>query len=131
MRVIETIWLLDVATGKATQLIDSDGATIQPAWSPDGRKLAFASDRSGNMDIWTLELATGQLSRLTDHPEFDADPTWSPGGREVAFVSTRGGELEIWSVPSRGGPARRSIRAGESGIRSMRDPFWMPAGIMR
>ncbi len=50
---------------------------MNPTWSPDGRWIAFASDRSGNWDIFLLELETGQLIQLTDDPGDDTEPDWS------------------------------------------------------
>ena len=58
------------------------GAYAAPAWSPDGRKLAFVSDREGNSEVYVMNAdGSGQRS-LTRNPAYDADPAWSPDGRK-------------------------------------------------
>ena len=60
---------------------------IDPAASPDGKRLAFASNRDGAWDIYFLELATGKTSRFTDTPEYDGSPSWSPDGLWLVYES--------------------------------------------
>jgi dipeptidyl aminopeptidase/acylaminoacyl peptidase len=63
-----------------------------PAWSPDGRLIAFSSNRTDNpdanenTDIFTIEAAGGRITQLTKDPGSEGDPVWSPDGREVAFI---------------------------------------------
>jgi Tol biopolymer transport system component len=64
--------------------------------SPDGKKIAFRSDRNNNADIYVMNRdGTGQ-TRLTTDPAFDFDPTWSPDGTAIAFSSTRDGNDEVY-----------------------------------
>ena len=56
-----------------------------PAWSPDGRKIAFASQRSGNYDIYAMDADGSNVERLTDSGA--SSPVWSPDGQRLAFVS--------------------------------------------
>jgi dipeptidyl aminopeptidase/acylaminoacyl peptidase len=64
----------------------------KPAWSPDGRHIAFSSNRTAhpdandNTDIFTIAVESGRIAPLTTDPGGDDDPVWSPTGREVAFV---------------------------------------------
>jgi TolB protein len=60
---------------------------ITPALSPDGRWVAFASNRSGPWDLYMLDLHSGDLLRLTDTPQYDAAPSWSPDGNLLAYES--------------------------------------------
>jgi Tol biopolymer transport system component len=82
----------------------ADASVVPP--EPVG-KIAFASDRAGNMDIYVMNPDGGGLVRLTDHPAEDTHPTWSPDGRQIAFVSTRDGNKEIYVVSAEGGAATR------------------------
>jgi TolB protein len=66
-----------------------------PALSPDGRTLAFASDRNEYWDIYLLDLASGQVSRLTDTPAYDSSPRWSPDGLWIVFDSYSDDNFEI------------------------------------
>jgi len=78
-----------------------------PAWSPDGNYIAFASNRAHNWDIYLLDLLSGALIRLTHDPAFDANPSWSPDGRWIAFESYRRGNLEIYVMSTAGQQLRR------------------------
>ena len=78
-----------------------------PALSPDGRLLAYASDRAGNgdLDIWVQQMSGGTPLRLTDDPADDSTPDFSPDGSQVVFRSERNGG-GVYVVPALGGPAR-------------------------
>jgi Tol biopolymer transport system component len=66
----------------------------QPAWSPDGSKIAFVSQRDGNSEIYVMHADGSNQTRLTDD---DANPAWSPDGRKIAFASNRG-ENDNWDI---------------------------------
>ena len=68
------------------------------AWRPDGKKIAFVSNRSGNYDIWMINVDGSRLENLTDNPAQDTSPAWLPGGKELAFVSTRDGGSDIYTI---------------------------------
>jgi len=84
----------------------------QPVFSPDGRRLAFNSDRGGNLDIWELELASGAVRRLTTGAADDWDPAYSPDGRQLLWSSNRSGNFEIWIAASDGSGARKLTADG-------------------
>jgi len=89
--------------GKLVNLTNSaDSSDWSPMWSPDGKKLAFTSNRSGNSDIWLLDMPTAanptpQPQNLTHNPAWDYSPTWSPSCQTVAFVSERDGDPELFA----------------------------------
>lgn len=60
-----------------------------PAWSPDGRKIAFHSNDEGHFDIYVMDVASGKSQRLTTDESNDRHPDWSPDGKTIAFVSDR------------------------------------------
>ncbi len=78
----------------------------QPTYSPDGHRVLFSSNRSGNLDVWALELATGSVRRLTDHPADDWDPAVRPDGR-ILWSSNRSGHFEIWTAEADGARPRQ------------------------
>ncbi len=77
-----------------TRLTSGPWDDITPALSPDGRWLAFASNRSGPWDLYLLDLQSGELTRLTDTMEYDAAPAWSPDGNLIAY-ETYTTDLEV------------------------------------
>lgn len=119
-----TIWVVTVSGGEPRRLYDGVGGAAHPAWSPDGERVAFASHRSGSLDIWLLTLADGSLSRLTTGEGANFHPCWSPDGSRVAFSSDRGGNWDIWTVPASGGEATQITDS------DFRDdtPSWSPDG---
>ncbi len=72
---------------------------IMPALSPNGRWLAFASRRSGNMDIWVKSLQGGRSIQVTSHKADDLYPCWAPDGKRIVFVSQREDAAgDLWQV---------------------------------
>jgi len=88
-----------------------DGLQAQPTWSPDGRFIAYTSDKGGNFDIWVQPVAGGRPVQVTTDPANDWQPVWSPDGNNLAFRSERGGG-GIFVVPALGGHERRLTTFG-------------------
>ncbi len=81
------------------QITTHPGPDFSPSVSPDGRWLAFTSQRSGNLDIWIKPLPQGEAVQVTFDPAEDFQPTWSPDGHHLAFVSRRrDAQGDIWLV---------------------------------
>ncbi len=102
------------------ELTYEPGLQRDPAWSPDGRRLAFASDRSGNFDIWVQDVADGTTTQITTSTSQESQPDWSPDGQWIAFRSERGGG-GLYVIPAHGGEARRVSPFGSR-------PRWSPSG---
>lgn len=69
-----------------------------PAWSPDGSKIAFTSNRDGNQEIYVMDIDGKNKRNLTNTPSEDEHPTWAPDAAMIAFQSDRGGTTEIWRM---------------------------------
>ena len=99
------IFLLSMTTGRLTHVTaDWNGATyFDPAWSPSGAQIAYASNLMGSNDIWTLDVlstsATPAPMRITLSKYSDVHPAYAPDGRTLAFVSNRTGYTEIYTTP--------------------------------
>ena len=75
---------------------------INPAWAPDGGRLAFASNRDGDREILVMRTDGGGLTQLTINATHDVHPAWSPDGRRLAFASDRDGDREIFVMNADG-----------------------------
>jgi Tol biopolymer transport system component len=86
---------MDADGSRPRRLTRHDATDTMPAFSPQGGRIAFASDRDGNFEIYLIDLdgagRPGRLQRLTQHPGLDTHPVFSPDGRWVAYTSERGG----------------------------------------
>src|SRR5882724_8593072 len=80
------IWLLDVASGQSRQLTFSAKSDSSPRWAPDGRTIAFISDRDGAAQLYLLPMGGGESRRVTDRKERIDAFRWSPDGRQIALL---------------------------------------------
>jgi len=88
------------------------GTDRQPALSPDGQRVLFSSNRSGNLDVWEMNIETGALTRVTDSPANDWDPAYTPDGKNILWSSDRGGVFEIWQAATDGSSAHQISHDG-------------------
>jgi len=86
--------------GRTVVRLTSDpGEDSMPAWSPDGRSIAFASNRSGSWDLWIMTSDGEQPTQLTSSPDQELHPSFSADGRSIAYCrqNPRSGRWEIWA----------------------------------
>ena len=128
-RIEADIWRLPIApgsgkpTGAAEAVIATTRVESRGAWSPDGRSIAFNSDRLGDMNLW-LHAADGSDRQLTRGPGGDYQPNWAPDGKTIAFFSSRAGQNDIWTVDVADGSLHRLTT--DAGIHI--NPFFSPDG---
>ena len=84
---VRDIWVVAAAGGEARQLTRG-GSDMRARWSPDGKKLAFISGRSGTPQFYWIALEGGEATRLTSISTGADNELWSPDGKTVAFVSS-------------------------------------------
>jgi len=109
------IWRVDTpsAGAPATSLpsiaVSSTRDDTHPRFSPDGRRVAFTSTRSGDWEIWLADPDGGNAVQLTSMrgPGGTGAPHWSPDGRTIVFASDREGDFNLYAVPASGGKPRR------------------------
>ncbi len=108
------LWTVPVAGGAATPITVAAAYDTAPVWSPDGRQIAFASDRYGNFDVFVMPAAGGEAKRLTFHSADDTPTSFTPDGKAVLFGSARldaaknvqfptGAQPELYQVSLAGG----------------------------
>src|SRR5690348_362100 len=98
------------------------GVQAQPVFSPDGRSVAFVSNRDGHYNIYVGLTGGGSLVQVTNDSNLKARPMWSPDGATLAYARLNDSGLwDIWEVPALGGTPRRVIL-------NATDPTWSPDG---
>jgi Tol biopolymer transport system component len=114
------LWLMPV--GGAAQRLTHDAALdTDPAWSPDGRSLAFSSDRDGVMNLWIRDVQSGADRQLTRLKAAAMQASWSPDGSRIAFSDPEG-QIQIVDIQS-GAVTRAHEHLNEAGRAS-----WSPDG---
>jgi TolB protein len=78
------------------RLTETRSINYAPAWSPDGLRIAFTSNRDGNYEIYVMNADGSNARNLTNHPDQDNFATWSPDGKHIAFISTRAGGHDVY-----------------------------------
>jgi TolB protein len=128
-RIEADLWRLPIdpvtgrTTGQPEPVIATTRVESRGAWSPDGRTIAFNSDRNGDMNLWLH--SEGETDRqLTNGPGGDYQPNWSPDGKVIAFFSSRSGQNDIWTVQVADGALKRLT--SDTGIHI--NPFFSPDG---
>ena len=127
------IFLVDLRGESAFQVTNMQGGACQPAWSPDGLRIAFISPCKGNEDIYTntslyIINADGTgLATLDASPGGNFDPAWSPDGKIIAYTSARTGQMEIFMLPVDDPASITQITSGAAKVES-RMPTWSPDG---
>jgi len=102
------LFVLDLASGETTQITSGDFDDSEPAWSPDGSRIAFVSNRTDspdtnyNSDIWVVYADNtdkgAQIQQITTNPGPDISPTWSPDGKLIAHVSETDIEAMLYAT---------------------------------
>ena len=134
------IFVADIASGQIRQLTDGTHYEHSIDWSPDGREIAFVSNREPNedqffnYDLFTLNVATGAIRRLTATESAEYQPRWSPDGKTIVYLATRRGltdlettmeDTHVWLIDA-DGRNRRELTAGIDNRQV--DAGWSPDG---
>lgn len=122
------IYVMNADGNHLTRLTNTDGYYTEPDWSPDGKQIVVAGQRSGDssQNLFLLTLETGEVTRLTNTEYVEGDPVWSPDGSQIAFTSNRQGQ-NVWNIyilDVESGDIRQLTEGGGSDFQ----PDWSPDG---
>ncbi|MGB5389091.1 MAG: protein kinase [Thermoanaerobaculia bacterium] len=97
------IWILDLPSGDLERVLDH--SALMPAWSPDGRWIAFyavwgspGTEAEIQYDLFTVPAGGGTPNAVTEDAQFEHSPAWSPDGRSLYYVTDAGGSRDLWRV---------------------------------
>lgn len=103
------VWLSDINGANVQRITSTPAVESNPHLSPDGKLLAFSSNRSGNTAVYVVPISGGTPTRLTWHPSGAFVRGWSPDGKSILYASSRdtapAGFDRLWTVPVQGGPS--------------------------
>jgi dipeptidyl aminopeptidase/acylaminoacyl peptidase len=126
-RQFEEIFIAPAAGGEMRRVTTFEAANTEDVtWSPDGLRIAFASDTDGDFDIYVLPVDGGTPVPMTRNSAEDRDPAWSPDGLTIVFSSDQSapGALEVWRVSTDGSSTKQLTE----NVNSSYAPAWSPDG---
>lgn len=125
VQVVRHLWALDLESGRARPLVPGAAQDMQPDLSPDGRWVAFSSDRGGEgFEIWVVGIDGEGLRQVTTGEGAGTWPAWSPDGATILYTRAREGRFELWTTPVDGSASRPFEPFGGGSDVQLRDPDW-------
>lgn len=113
------------ADGEGGQVaLSSPDPIISPAWSPDGRELAYVSFESQKAVVWVQDVSSGQRRSLANFRGSNSAPAWSPDGKQLAVTLSRDGGSQLYVIGREGGTPRRLTQSGAIDT----EAAWAPDG---
>jgi TolB protein len=122
-RLTQQLWIVSPEDSRPTQLLLGSESDTRPAWSPDGKWIAFSSSRKGNPDLWMIGSDGQGLAQLTNSPTAETNPAWSPDGREIAYISTESGQMQLRSLDAQT-KEKHAFSPFDSKTVEVKDPCW-------
>ncbi|MGO2007760.1 Tol-Pal system beta propeller repeat protein TolB [Vreelandella alkaliphila] len=118
------LYVADADGRNSQQVLTSDQPIMSPAWSPDGRKLAYVSFETERPAIYIQDVSTGQRIQATSFDGINGAPTWSPDGRKIAMSLSKDGQPEIYILDI----GNRSVERITQNSSIDTEPTWAPDG---
>jgi len=124
------IWMMHPDGSGLKQVTFGHGDDREPRVSPDGKTIAFDSDRAfeGSYDIWTVDVASGALLRVTSDPADEYEPNWSPDGKGLVFVSGTGIAAKSIEYVDLASKTQHTLLAVDPAMTRVDSPSFSPDG---
>lgn len=121
-KLTQQLWVAFLKESKPVQVLVGTESDARPAWSPDGKWIAFSSSRNGTPNLWLVRPTGQEPVQLTKSSAAETNPTWSPDGQEIAFVSAESGQTQLMTLNVRTGDVHPLSPFGRTV--EIKDPHW-------
>lgn len=122
-RITQQLWIAFLKESKPVQVLVGTEGDAHPAWSPDGKWIAFSSSRNGTPNLWMIKPDGQEPVQLTKDSAAQTSPTWSPDGQEIAYVSAQSGRMQLMTLNVNTREVHSLSPFGTQAV-EVKDPHW-------
>lgn len=122
-RITQQLWIAFLKESKPVQVLVGTEGDAHPAWSPDGKWIAFSSSRNGTPNLWMIKPDGQEPVQLTKDSVAQTSPTWSPDGQEIAYVSAQSGRMQLMTLNVNTREVHQLSPFGTQAV-EVKDPHW-------
>lgn len=125
----QELYIMDFDGFNARRITNNGSINVLPAWSPNGRYIAYTSYKAHNPDLYIFDIRTGRSRKISRHKGLNSGAAWSPDGSKIAYSASRGrAKMDIYVTGIRGGSPRCLTCSHTPKWSSNLSPSWSPDG---